>query len=92
MQLGQLGNQHGEQGDGVDHKMDAVVFGVEAGQYVPEERRQARKTETSGQWWTVRELRDAPVCPRGWSVGDGGVEGTETSGNTTTSHFLLLER
>lgn len=75
VQLGQLGNQHGEQGNGVDHKMDAVVFGVEAGQYVPEERRQARKTETSGQWWTVdRELRDAHVCPWGWWVSDGGLK------------------
>lgn len=31
VKLGQLGNQHGEQGNGVDHKMVAVVFGVEAG-------------------------------------------------------------
>lgn len=35
--------------------MDAVVFGVEAGQYIPEQWRQARKTV--GQWWLIRELR-----------------------------------
>lgn len=31
VQLGQLGDEHGEQGNGVDDKMDPVVFGVEAG-------------------------------------------------------------
>ena len=36
VELGKLGDEDGEQGDGVDHKMDSVVFGVEAGQDVPE--------------------------------------------------------
>lgn len=31
VQLGQLGDEHSEQGNGVDHKMDPIVFGVEAG-------------------------------------------------------------
>lgn len=47
VQLGQLGNQHSEQGNGVDHEMDAVVFGVEAGENVPERRRRGRQAETS---------------------------------------------
>lgn len=35
VQLGQLGDEHREQGERVDHEMGPVVFGVEAGQYVP---------------------------------------------------------
>lgn len=31
VELRQLGDEHGEQGDGVDHKMDPIVLGVEAG-------------------------------------------------------------
>ena len=31
VQLRQLGDEDSEQGDRVDHKMDPVVFGVEAG-------------------------------------------------------------
>lgn len=34
MELRQLGDEHGEQGHGVDHKVTAVVLGVEAGQDV----------------------------------------------------------
>lgn len=36
VQLGQLGDEYSEQRDRVDHKMDPIVFGVEAGQYIPE--------------------------------------------------------
>lgn len=36
MQLWQLRDEHSEQGNGVEHKMDPVVFGVEAGEDVPE--------------------------------------------------------
>ena len=36
VELRQLGDEHGEQGNGVHHKMDPVVFGVEAGENVPE--------------------------------------------------------
>lgn len=35
VQLGKLGDEHGEQGDGIDYKVGPVVFGVEAGQDVP---------------------------------------------------------
>ncbi len=31
VQLGQLGDEHSEQGNRVDHKMHPIVFGVEAG-------------------------------------------------------------
>lgn len=31
VQLRQLGDEHGEQGNGVDHKMDPIILGVEAG-------------------------------------------------------------
>lgn len=57
MQLGQLGNQHGEQGNGVDHKMDAVVFGVEAGQYVPEGTETSQKDRD--EWSVVDSQRAA---------------------------------
>lgn len=43
VQLGQLGDEHGQQGHGVDHKMHPVVFGVEAGQYVSEEEEEEEK-------------------------------------------------
>ncbi len=36
VQLGQLGDEYSEQGNGVDHKMGPIVFGVEAGEYIPE--------------------------------------------------------
>lgn len=39
VQLGQLGDENGQQGNGVDHKMDPVIFGVEAGENIPEYRR-----------------------------------------------------
>lgn len=31
VQLGQFGDEHGEQRNCVDHKMGSVIFGVEAG-------------------------------------------------------------
>lgn len=31
VQLRQFGDEYSEQGNGVDHKMDSVIFGVEAG-------------------------------------------------------------
>lgn len=31
VQLGQLGDEHREQGDSVDQKMGPIIFGVEAG-------------------------------------------------------------
>lgn len=39
VQLGQLGDEYSEQGNSVDHKMDPVVFGVEAGEDVQDDRR-----------------------------------------------------
>lgn len=60
VELGQLGDQHGQQGDGVDRKMDAVVFGVEAGQDVPEDRRQERR-EAPGQSPRVRGRSHLPL-------------------------------
>lgn len=37
VQLGQLGDENGEQGNGVDHKMDPIVFGVEAGENIQDD-------------------------------------------------------
>lgn len=37
VQLWQLGDEYSEEGKSIEHKMDCVVFGVEAGEDVPED-------------------------------------------------------
>lgn len=56
VQLGQLGDEHGEQGDGVDHKMDPIVFGVEAGEYIQDNGRDGEELARRGELHAVVHL------------------------------------
>lgn len=38
VKLGELGNEHGHQGDRVDHKVGPVILGVEAGEDIEDDR------------------------------------------------------